>query len=84
DEKTALELFGARRGHGGDETGEWPGDAPSPAPEHPIPDDTAHPGDLPATARNGQSQRVPSTPANSTNTPGPLPSGSLIPQSPDD
>ncbi|QPS34398.1 HNH endonuclease signature motif containing protein [Brevibacterium casei] len=42
------------------------------------------PGDLPATARNGQSQRVPSTPANSTNTPGPFASGSSIPQSPDD
>ncbi|EKU48379.1 HNH endonuclease signature motif containing protein [Brevibacterium casei] len=79
-----IDLFGPRRDNGGEETGEWPGDAPSQDPEHPIPDDTAHPGDLPATARNGQSQRVPSTPANSTNTPGPLPSGSLIPQSPDD
>ncbi|WP_240941104.1 DUF222 domain-containing protein, partial [Brevibacterium sp. LS14] len=79
-----IDLFGPRRDNGGEETDEWPGDAPSQDPEHPIPDDTAHPGDLPATARNGQSQRVPSTPANSTNTPGPLPSGSSIPQSPDD
>ncbi|MEW1987368.1 DUF222 domain-containing protein [Brevibacterium casei] len=79
-----IDLFGPRRDNGGEEADEWPGDAPSQDPEHPIPDDTAHPGDLPATARNGQSQSVPSTPANSTNTPGPLPSGSSIPQSPDD
>ncbi|SMX63172.1 HNH endonuclease [Brevibacterium casei CIP 102111] len=79
-----IDLFGPRRDNGGEEADEWPGDAPSQDPEHPIPDDTAHPGDLPATARNGQSQSVPSTPANSTNTPGPFASGSSIPQSPDD